>query len=83
MTFKPLNNRIVVFPDPRQKESSLGILIPDNKERPVSGVVVVGNDDVKKGQRVLFSLFGLDEVTLDGVNYALVSEKGVLGIYDK
>lgn len=82
--FKPLHNKVLVLPDPKETVTKFGILLPDDThERPVSGVVVVGNSDVKKGQRVLFSLFGLDEVILDGTNYALVSQMGVLGIYDK
>lgn len=81
--FTPLHNKVLVLPDPKKTETISGILLPeDNKERPVSGVVVVGNNDVKKGQRILFSLFGLDEVELNGVNHALVSETGVLGIYE-
>ncbi len=72
-----------MLPDPIKKETSFGLLIPDNKERPVTGTVVVGNKTVKKGDRILFSLFGLDEVDLDGKVHAVVSDSGVLGIYGK
>ena len=80
--FKPAGNRILVLPDPPKTEVS-GILIPDNKERPVTGTVVVGNYNVHEGDRVLFSLFGLDEVVIDGKDYAVVSDSGILGTYDR
>ena len=79
--FKPAHNRILVLPDPVKNETSFGMLLPDNKERPVTGTVVVGNDTVKEGQRILFSLFGLDEVEIEGKDYAVVSDMGILGVY--
>lgn len=82
-TFKPLNGRVLVLPDPPETVTTFGILLPDNKERPATGTVVVGNQDVQEGDRVLFSLFALDEVTIDGVNYAVVADSGILGIYAK
>lgn len=79
---KPLNNRVVVLPDERKTSTPSGILLPDNKnERPITGTVVVGNSEVKEGDRVLFSLFALDEVELDGVNHCVVSASGILGVF--
>ena len=80
---QPLHNRVVVLPDPRKTETLSGILLPENKnERPATGVVVVGNDDVKKGDHVLFSLFAIDEVEIDGVNHCVVSAPGILGVFE-
>lgn len=79
---KPLNNRLLIKPDPKETQTSSGILLIENKnERPHTGTVVVGNDDVKKGDRVLFSLFALDEVEIEGENYCVVSANGILGIF--
>ena len=81
---KPTNNRVLILPDPKKTETLSGILLPENKnERPATGVVVVGNKEVKKGDHVLFSLFALDEVEIDGVNYCVVSASGILGTYAK
>ena len=81
---QPLNNRVLVKPDPRKTETPSGILLLENKnERPATGIVVVGNTDVKKGDHVLFSLFALDELEIDGENYCVVSASGILGIYEK
>ncbi len=80
---RPLNNRIVVLPDPKQTQTSSGILLIENKnERPVIGTVVVGNSEVKEGDRILFSLFALDEVEIDGVNHCVVSANGILGVFE-
>lgn len=81
-TFKPFGDRVLVLPDPKQTESPSGIILPENKnERPHTGTVVVGNQGVKKGDRVLFSLFALDEVEIDGVNHCVVSNNGLLGVF--
>lgn len=81
--FKPLHDRILVLPDPKKTETSFGIILPENKnERPHTGTVVVGNGEVKEGDHILFSLFALDEVDIDGKNYCVVSGSGVLGIFE-
>lgn len=79
----PTKGRVLVEPDPIEQETSFGILLPDNKEKPATGTVLIGNDIVKDGDRILFSLFGIDEFKHEGKNYTLVSDSGILGIYDK
>lgn len=79
--FKPLNNRVLIKPEDKPTETSSGILLSDKtQEKPVIGEVIVGNKDVKEGDRVLFSKFGYDEVTLDGDLYYVVSDCNILGI---
>lgn len=78
--FRPLHNRVLIEPDPPVTETSFGLLLPESKEKPHTGTVVVGNSEVKAGDRVLFSLFGMDELKYEGKDYCVVSEKGVLGI---
>lgn len=80
---KPTNDRVLILPDPRETQTASGLILPDTAkvERPVTGTVVIGNDSVKKGDRVLFSLFALDEVDVDGVPHCLVSANGILGVF--
>lgn len=73
-----------------------GFIIPDTaeKERPEEGTVVaVGEgkmtDDgkilplkVKKGQRVIFSKYGPDEIKIDGKEYLIVSESNILAVIE-
>ncbi len=89
----PLGDRIAVSILTEKKTAS-GIIIPDtaSKERPEQGTVVaVGpgrlTDDgkrvpmqVKIGDTVVFSKYGLDEVKIDGSNYYLLREDQVLAV---
>ncbi len=92
----PLGDRILVKPlslDDAKKTKS-GIIIPDtvSKERPEQGkVIAVGvgrtNDDgkvlpmkIKVGDTVLFSKYGPDEIKVDGEEYFIMKEDGVLAV---
>ena len=57
------------------------IIVRAGEERPVSGVVISGNDTVKEGDRILFSKFGYDEVEIDNEKLFVVSEFNILGIF--
>ncbi len=91
----PLGDRIVVKPSEKEGEKRLasGIIIPEtvDKERPAKGeVVAVGPGkyeegkhvpmQVKVGDVVLFSKYGYDEVKIEGQEYYILSESGILGI---
>lgn len=79
--FKPLNNRVLVKPDETKTQTNSGIFLTESKEKPATGVVMVGNSMVKKGEKVLFSKFGFDEVGIDNQIYYVVSENNLLGIF--
>ncbi|MEK7610687.1 MAG: co-chaperone GroES [Patescibacteria group bacterium] len=78
----------------RQGKTKSGIIIPDTVDREKSErglVVAVGegrrSDDgkiiplaVKKGQTVIFSKYGRDEVKLGEEEYFIVSEANILAI---
>lgn len=92
----PLADRVVIKPlvDEKNTKTASGIFIPDtvSKERPEQGTVVaVGEgrttDDgkvismkVKVGDTVLFSKYGPDEVKVNGEDYYILSESGILAI---
>ena len=95
LSFKPLGDRIVVKPSLKEGEKRLasGIIIPEtvDKEKPAQGTVVaVGPGKYEDGERVpmpvkvgdtvLFSKYGYDEVKIEGQEYYILSESGVLGI---
>ncbi len=96
VALRPLGDRIVVRPLTEIEtgtRSAFGIIIPDTatKEKPEQGIVIaVGPgkyDDgeiipvaVSVGDRVLFSKYGYDEVTIGGEDYFIVSEGGVLAV---
>jgi chaperonin GroES len=89
----PLGDRVLVKPQLQETTTAFGIIIPDSaKEKPETGVVVaVGPGKktesgavvpvgVKVGDKVLFSKYGFDEVTVAGQEYYLISEANILAI---
>ena len=80
MKFTCLNNRILVEPEGGEKQTPSGIKIL-HEEKPGNGIVVVGNKEVKKGDKIIFSKFGYDEVKIDDKLYYIVSSFNILGIF--
>ena len=84
MKFTCLNSRVLIKPIEKPNQMPSGIYIVETiKEKPVIGIVVVGNKDVKKGDKVLFSKFGYDEVEIENELHYVVSDFNLLGIFDK
>lgn len=94
-TIIPLGDRVLVKPATLEKiKTQSGIIIPDtvDKEKPEQGkVIAVGagkrNDNgdfvplqVKKGDMVVFSKYGPDEVTIDEEEYYIIREDSLLAI---
>ncbi|MES2994731.1 MAG: co-chaperone GroES [Patescibacteria group bacterium] len=93
LSIQPLHDRVVVKPASREEVSASGIIIPDSasREKPERGTVVavgLGRYEdgdlipmtVKVGDTVLFSKYGFDEVKIDGTEYFILSESGILAI---
>jgi chaperonin GroES len=96
MRIRPLQDRIVVSRIADQEKTKGGIIIPDTaKEKPIEGkVLAVGNGriledgttralDLKVGDRVLFTKYGGNEVTIDGEQLLILREDDVLGVVEK
>ena len=92
---KPLGDRIVVRPAPREEMTRSGIVLPDTtKERPQEGTIVsVGPgrtlDDgsrepieVAPGQRILFQKYAGTEFKLEDEEYLILSQKDVLAVIE-
>lgn len=88
MILKPLDDRVVIEVKTEAQEKNVGgIIIPDTaKEKPSMGeVIAVGNDEdlqeqVKKGDKILYAKYGGTEVELDGKKYLIVSRSDILAI---
>ena len=90
MPIQPLNEKIVVQRMEAEDKTAGGIILPDNaKEKPKQGKVlslgegkVLDNGkrapfQVKVGNKVLFTSYAGNEVTVDGKEYlALFSQQG-------
>ena len=99
VAIRPLSDRIVVralTEDEAGTRSPSGIIIPDtiSKEKPEQGIVVATGPgrfedgtrvplSVEKGDRVIFSKYGFDEVKVGGKEYFIVSEGSVLAVINE
>ena len=92
---RPLGDRVVVQPTPREEMTKSGIVLPDTaKEKPQEGkVVAVGNGkvtedgkkiplDVKAGDKILFGKYSGSEVKVDDEEYLILREEDVLAIIE-
>jgi chaperonin GroES len=92
---RPLGDRVVITPTPREEMTKSGIVLPDTaKEKPQEGTVLaVGpgafdNDgkriavDVKKGDKVLYAKYAGTEFKVDGDELLIVSQKDILAIVE-
>ncbi|MEP6681295.1 MAG: co-chaperone GroES [Chloroflexota bacterium] len=92
---KPLGDRIVVKPTPREEMTKSGIVLPDTaKERPQEGTILsVGPgrtlDDGKRepmevtaGQKVLFQKYAGTEFKLDEEDLLILSQKDILAVLE-
>lgn len=93
MKIRPLQDRVLVQRLDAEEKSAGGIIIPDTaKEKPQEGkVIAVGKGkrredgtltppDVKSGDRILFSKYAGNDVTLDGSEYVIMREDDILGV---
>ncbi|MBZ0214600.1 MAG: co-chaperone GroES [Nitrospirae bacterium] len=90
---KPLGDKVVVKVMESEAKTASGIYLPDTaKKKPQEGeVVAVGNGrildngernalTVKVGDRVLFSKYGGNEVTVDGQEFTILDEDQIYAI---
>lgn len=88
MSFKHINDRVVVKPAPAEDKTSGGIIIPDTaKEKPQKGEVIAvgpGKDGnkmtVKKGDTILYGKYAGQELSYEGEDYLIMREDDILVI---
>src|SRR5258707_10646046 len=95
MKVVPLNDKIVVKRLEAEEKTAGGIVLPDAaKEKPKQGKVLSLGDgklldngkrasfQVREGDRVLFTSYAGNEVTLDGEEYLIMTEDDILAVVD-
>ena len=94
MKIQPLADRVVIEPISVEEKTKSGIILPEtaDKERPEQGkVIAVGLGrllkngkrkpmEVKKGDLVLFTKYGPNEIKIDGKEYLIAKEEDILAI---
>lgn len=91
ITFKPINDRVVVKPLPAEEKTKGGIIIPDTaKEKPQQGEVVAvgpGKEGVKLnvsvGDRVLYGKYAGQELNYNGDEYLIMREDDILVVVNE
>ena len=86
MSFKPINDRVVVKPAPADEKTKGGIIIPETaKEKPQRGEVIAvgpGKDGnkmtVKKGDTILYGKYAGQELAYEGEDYLIMREDDIL-----
>jgi len=95
MTLKPLGDRVLVKPAPKEEKTASGLYISSGaQEKPQRGTVVaVGSGKldmkgerivpaVKPGDEVYYGKFGGNEVKLDGEDYLLLRAEDIYAIIE-
>src|SRR3954470_18969682 len=92
---RPLGDRVVIKPTPREEMTKSGIVLPDTaKEKPQEGeVLAVGpgktlddgkreSMDVSVGQKVLYAKYAGTEFKVEEDELLIVSQKDILAIVE-
>ena len=92
---RPLGDRVVIKPTPREEMTKSGIVLPDTaKEKPQEGeVLAVGPGktlddgsreamDVSVGQKVLYAKYAGTEFKVDSDELLIVSQKDILAVVE-
>jgi len=90
---RPLGDRVVIKPTPREEMTKSGIVLPDTaKEKPQEGTILSAgpgrlNDDgkreamdVKEGDKVLYAKYAGTEFKVDEEDLLIVSQKDILAV---
>jgi chaperonin GroES len=90
---KPLGDKVVVEVLAADEKTASGIFLPDSaKKKPQEGTVIAtGNGrvldngerntlSVKVGDKVLFSKYGGNEVSLEGKDYTILDEDQIYAV---
>ncbi|HSH21939.1 MAG TPA: co-chaperone GroES [Candidatus Caenarcaniphilales bacterium] len=93
---RPLGDRVVIQPTPREEMTKSGIVLPDTaKEKPQEGTIVavgpgrIGDDnerepmDVKEGDKVLYAKYAGTEFKVEGEELLIVSQKDILAVVEE
>ena len=92
---RPLGDRVVIQPTPREEMTKSGIVLPDTaEEKPQEGsVLAVGpgrilddgkreSIDVKVGDKVLYAKYAGTEFKVDDEELLIVSQKDILAVVE-
>lgn len=83
----PLTDKVLVKKNKEEKKTASGIILPDSIDRefPEQGEVIAIGPKVYtlyRGQQVVFSKYGVDEIKVGEETYSIMPESNVLAIIE-
>jgi chaperonin GroES len=94
MNLKPLGDRVILKQDEAEETTASGLFIASsNKEKPTTGKIVAvgeGKHDsnghlipiaVKEGDRVVYSKYAGNDISVDGEDYVIVKADDIYAVY--
>ena len=95
ISLQPLGDKVVVERDESESKTAGGIVLPDTaKDKPARGTIVAvgtgkllddgtrGSMQVKKGDRILFTSYAPETITIDDEEFLLMSEGDILAVIE-
>lgn len=95
VSLQPLGDKVVVERDESEDVTAGGIVLPDSaKDKPSRGTIVAigtgkllddgtrGKMQVKKGDRILFTSYAPETISIDDDEYLLMSESDILAVIE-
>ena len=95
VTLQPLGDKVVVEREESQTKTAGGIVLPDSaKDKPSRGTIIAigtgkllddgtrGSLQVKKGDRVLFTSYAPETITIDDEEFLLMAESDILAVIE-
>jgi chaperonin GroES len=92
---RPLGDRVVIRPTPRQDTTKSGIVLPDTAtEKPQEGSIIAAgpgrlNDDgkreqmdVQEGDKVLYAKYAGTEFKVDDEDFLIVGQKDIFAVVE-
>ena len=92
---RPLGDRVVITPTPREEMTKSGIVLPDTaKEKPQEGMIIAAGPgrilddgkresmDVKQGDKVLYAKYAGTEFKIEGDELLIVKQSDILAIVE-
>ena len=92
---RPLGDRVVIKPTPREEMTKSGIVLPDTaKEKPQEGTIVAAGPgrilddgkresmDVKAGDKVLYAKYAGTEFKIEGEDLLIVKQSDILAVVE-
>jgi chaperonin GroES len=86
LAFKPLKDRVFISYSEEMEKTAGGLYIPEAaKEKPQKGKIEsVGAEvkSVKAGDTILFDKYSGSKINIENVEYLILKEEDILGIFE-